>query len=80
MTVTEENRPPGEESPFGVVSAEPLSARDLVEEMVDAGLLDHLMGRVDEGGLALTGEGGFLPELIKTVLERGLAAELTEAP
>jgi putative transposase len=34
-------------------------------------LLDHLMDRADEGGLALTGEGGFLPELIKTVLERG---------
>jgi putative transposase len=26
----------------------------------------------------LTGEGGFLPELIKAVLERGLAAELTD--
>jgi putative transposase len=45
--------------------------------MLDAGLLDDVMERVDAGGLALTGEGGFLPEMIKAVLERGLAAELT---
>ncbi|WP_420809077.1 IS256 family transposase [Amycolatopsis suaedae] len=35
------------------------------------------MSRVDEGGLALTGEGGVLPELVKAVLERGLQAEMT---
>jgi len=46
--------------------------------MVNAGLLDDLMGRVDRDGLALTGEGGFLPELLKAVLERGLQTELTD--
>jgi hypothetical protein len=45
---------------------------------VDAGLLDELMAKIDAGGVQLTGEGGFLPEMIKAVLERGLAAELTE--
>jgi putative transposase len=35
------------------------------------------MSKVDADGLALTGEGGLLPELVKAVLERGLAAELT---
>jgi putative transposase len=40
--------------------------------------LDQLMARVDEGDLALTGEGGFLPELVKAVLERGLEAELSD--
>jgi putative transposase len=49
-----------------------------VEQLVDAGLLDELVARVDAGELKLTGEGGFLPGLIKAVLERGLAAELTE--
>jgi putative transposase len=49
----------------------------VINEMLDAGLLDDLMARVDSGGLALTGEGGFLPEMIKAVLERGLAAEQT---
>jgi putative transposase len=65
--------------PLGVTSApEPGSARRTVNEMLDAGLLDELMGRVDAGELTLTGEGGFLPEMVKAVLERGLAAELTE--
>jgi putative transposase len=54
------------------------SARDAVDEMIEAGLLDRLMERVDGGGLALTGEGGFLPEMVKAVLERGLQAELTD--
>lgn len=53
-------------------------ARQAINEMVDAGLLDHLMSKVDGGGLALTGPGGLLPELVKAVLERGLQAELTE--
>jgi len=53
-------------------------ARETVEKMIEAGLLDELMARVDEGGLALTGAGGFLPELTRRVLEAGLQAELTE--
>lgn len=52
--------------------------RAAVEQLVDAGLLDELMAKVDAGDLQLTGEGGFLPEMIKAVLERGLAAELSE--
>jgi putative transposase len=59
-------------------ASEPVDARAVVEELVDAGLLDDLMARVDQGGLQLTGEGGFLPEMIKAVLERGLQAELTD--
>src|SRR5680860_691154 len=45
--------------------------------MLDSGALDDLMGQIDDGGLQLTGKGGFLPEMIKAVLERGMAAELT---
>lgn len=55
----------------------PVTARDAVKEMIEAGLLDRVMSQVDAGGLALTGDGGFLPEMIKAVLERGLAAEQT---
>lgn len=36
------------------------------------------MAATDERGVALTGEGGFLPEMIKAVLERGMQAELTD--
>lgn len=56
----------------------PSAERAAVERLVDAGLLDELMDRVDAGDLQLTGEGGFLPQLIKAVLERGLKAELTD--
>jgi putative transposase len=54
------------------------AARDAVNDMIEAGLFDRLMERVDDDGLRLTGEGGFLPEMIKAVLERGLQAELTD--
>jgi len=53
-------------------------ARQLREELVDEVFLDRLMARVDEGGVALTGAGGFLPELVKAVLERGMDVELTD--
>jgi putative transposase len=69
MTMTGDSDKPEE-------SGEPVG-RAAVAELVDAGLLDELMAKVDAGELQLTGEGGFLPEMIKAVLERGLAAELT---
>src|SRR5258706_4053669 len=64
--------------PLGVTPTPGMhSAWQTITEMLDAGLLDDVMDRVDAGALTLTGEGGFLPEMIKAVLERGLAAELT---
>jgi putative transposase len=36
------------------------------------------MNQVDNGDLQLTGDGGFLPELVRRVLEAGLQAELTD--
>ena len=77
MTVTEDQQ---SAHPLGV-PAQPMSpatAREAINDMLDAGLLDGVMDRVDRDGLALTGVGGFLPELVKAVLERGLQAELTE--
>jgi putative transposase len=61
----------------GPEGAVPGAARAAVEEMMEAGLLDRVMRRADAGELSLTGAGGFLPEMVKAVLERGLAAELT---
>src|SRR5438309_4874013 len=76
MTVTGDQQ---RDSPFGeqLPARAAGSARETINQMLEAGLLDDVMDRVDAGGLALTGEGGFLPEMIKAVLERGLAAELT---
>jgi putative transposase len=52
--------------------------RAAARRLVDEGLLDDLFDRVDAGELQLTGDGGFIPEMIKAVLERGLQAELTD--
>src|SRR4029453_13960251 len=54
------------------------AARALRRGLFSDELLDQLMSRVDEGGVALTGAGGFLPELVKAVLERGMGAELAD--
>ncbi len=48
-------------------------ARRLRRELFVDELVDQLLA--DERGVALTGGGGFLPEMIKTVLERGMGAE-----
>ena len=52
-------------------------ARRLQRELFSDDLVDELLARADERGVALTGQGGFLPEMIKSVLERGMDAELT---
>ena len=55
-----------------------VTGRQLREQLADEGWLDELIDRAEQGGVQLTGEGGFLPELVKAVLERGLDAELTD--
>jgi putative transposase len=63
----------------GAVSSPPAMApEEVAAALVDGPWLDALLERVDENGLRLTGEGGFLPALIKAVLERGLQAELSD--
>ena len=52
-------------------------ARGRRRDLFSDEMLDELMARTDERGVALTGEGGLLPEMIKAVLERGMGAELT---
>ena len=48
------------------------------EELIATGALDDLFAQIDAGELDLTGDGGFIPAMIKAALERGLQAELTE--
>ena len=55
-----------------------LSAAQLRERLADDGWLDELVDTASEDGVRLTGKGGFLPELVRAVLERGLAAELSD--
>src|SRR5258708_2527795 len=46
--------------------------------LLDDALLDEMVARVRADGARLTGPGGFLSEMVKAVLDRGLQAELTE--
>ncbi len=46
-------------------------------ELAASGALDGLFAKIDAGEIELTGDGGFIPALIKATLERGLQAELT---
>jgi putative transposase len=55
-----------------------VSGRQLRQLMADDTWLEELVDSAGEGGVALTGPGGFLPELIKAVLEKGLEVERTQ--
>ena len=53
------------------------TGQDLVEQLKASGQLDALFEQIDAGKVELTGDGGFVPALVKAALERGLQAELT---
>jgi len=75
--MSDETREPS--MPLGEsAESEQNAARQAVDAMVQAGLLDRVLAQADSGELRLTGEGGFLPEMVKRVLEAGLQAELTD--
>ena len=48
-----------------------LAAAKAIDELRDSGALDSLFSKIDAGELQLTGEGGFVPGLIKAALEGG---------
>lgn len=54
-----------------------VSGAQLVDQLRAEGKLDALFEQIDAGQVALTGDGGFVPALVKAALERGLQAELT---
>ena len=56
------------------------SVEQVAQALVDGPWLGELIdaAAIGEAGPRLTGEGGFLPALIKAVLEKGLAAELSD--
>jgi putative transposase len=68
-------------TPVGVRAARAArraAAREGLSGLVDEAWLDQAVSRLRSDGARLTGPGGFLSELIKQVLERGLDAELSE--
>ncbi|MDI6945080.1 IS256 family transposase [Microbacterium barkeri] len=47
------------------------------QRLIESGMLDELFEKIDSGEVQLDGDGGFVQQLIKAGLERGLQAELT---
>jgi hypothetical protein len=70
MTMTSDVSP-------AVSGGEP-AARVLRRRLLSDESIDALLADLDAGGLTLTGRGGFLPELLKAVLERGMQVELAD--
>jgi hypothetical protein len=55
-----------------------LAATDaLSAQLVESGALSELFAKIDNGEIDLSGDGGFIPALIKAALERGLRAEFS---
>jgi len=54
------------------------ASKSAAQQLVEGDFLDLLFDKVDAGELRLTGEGGFIPTMIKAVLERGLQVELAD--
>lgn len=48
------------------------------KRLEDAGVFEDLFARIDAGEIQLDGDGGFIQELVKRGLERGLQTELTD--
>lgn len=53
------------------------SGRQVFEALKASGGFDEVLAKIDAGEVQLTGEGGFLQEMVKAVLERGLRSELS---
>jgi putative transposase len=64
--------------PLSELTAGGADAGAAVRSVLDDELLDAMVAKMRSDGMRLSGPGGFLTEMLKAVLERGLQAELTE--
>ena len=58
--------------------AERMAAAGSMEALKASGAFDELMGQIDRGEIDLDGKHGFIQQLIRAGLERGLKAELSD--
>jgi putative transposase len=73
-----ENGAPAGFLPLSGVDRPGGDAAAAVRAVLDDQMLDDLVSRMRGDGVRLSGPGGFLTEMLKAVLERGLQTELTE--
>lgn len=58
--------------------ADKLAELGSMEAVKDSGAFDELMGQIDRGEIQLDGKEGFIQQIIRAGLERGLSTKLTE--
>jgi hypothetical protein len=80
MSMADEKNPTVEPGTFGALTPPMRASREVIKELTEQGALDGLFAQIDSGQLQLTGEGGFVPGLIKAALERGLHVEPIKIP
>ncbi len=79
MTVTEHENPAVKAVKVNASrTAEQMAAVGSMEALKASGAFDELMDQIDRGEIELEGKDGFIQQIIKAGLERGLKAELTE--
>lgn len=76
--VTNSDRPVRRDAATRRVDRTEMPGRRAASELAASGALDELFAKIDAGEIELTGDGGFIPELIRSALERGLQTELTQ--
>lgn len=59
-------------------AAEKIAELGSMEAVKSSGAFDELMGQIDRGEIELSGKDGFIQQIIRAGLERGLQAELTD--
>ncbi len=62
---------------FSAELAAKVAAAGGMEQLRESGAFEELMEQIDSGELQIDGKNGFLNQMIKAVLERGLKAELS---
>ena len=76
MTVTKHENQDGKID--AVEAAEQIAAVGDMGALKSSGAFDELMAQIDRGEIELEGKDGFIQQLIKASLERGLKAELSD--
>ena len=75
MTIQKDQTEQSMENPLDI--AEKIAALGSMDAVKESGAFDELMGFIDRGEIQLDGKDGFIQQIIRAGLERGLKSELS---
>lgn len=75
MTIQKDQTEQSMENPSDI--AEKIAALGSMDAVKESGAFDELMGFIDRGEIQLDGKDGFIQQIIRAGLERGLKSELS---